>query len=57
VQGIEVRIDILTAEETRIGLRRGMPVEWSNAAGVKRTGRVRNVDRLRSGWTSIEIEI
>lgn len=56
VQGTEVRIDVPTVDANRIGLRRGMSVEWKNAAGVARTGRVRNVDYLRSGWASIEIE-
>lgn len=57
VQGVEIRIDILTTDATRIGARRGMPIEWSNAAGIKRAGRIRNIDRLRSGWSSIEVEV
>lgn len=56
VHGTEVRVDVPTVDATRLGLRRGMTVEWNNAAGVTRTGRIRNVDYLRSGWASIEIE-
>ena len=56
VQGVEIRIDVLAVDATRIGVRRGMPIEWTNAAGVSRAGRVRNIEYLASGWASIEID-
>jgi hypothetical protein len=57
VQGVAIRVDILAADATRIGVRRGMPIEWTNAAGVTRAGRVRNIEHLPSGWASIEIDL